>query len=180
MRCSLAGGLSGPVSQGRCRGVTPAAPQPPGRGGGCPPPLPQIRTCAINASGSSGHGLACAVLPGGVTGTRYRALCPGRGARRRTRVPAPPSLHGVPAQRFPRFRGTMRHSDSLTAVSANSLGGVAGRYPPRACLRLSHSARRRPGARGFTVRQPPDRALSRRSRRASQVPGRPWCAYAVF
>jgi len=30
----------------------------PGRGGSCLPPLPQIRTCAINASGSSHRGLA--------------------------------------------------------------------------------------------------------------------------
>src|SRR5579884_188038 len=30
----------------------------PGRPGGCPPGLPQFRTCAINASGSSGNGLA--------------------------------------------------------------------------------------------------------------------------
>jgi transposase-like protein len=31
----------------------------PGRGGGYSPPLPQIRTCAINASGSSGRRFAC-------------------------------------------------------------------------------------------------------------------------
>jgi len=30
----------------------------PGRRGGCPPRLPQIRTCPIKASGSSGHGFA--------------------------------------------------------------------------------------------------------------------------
>jgi hypothetical protein len=30
---------------------------PPGRSGGCPPELPQIRTCPIKASGSSSHGL---------------------------------------------------------------------------------------------------------------------------
>jgi hypothetical protein len=39
---------------------------PPGRRGGCPPRLPQIRTCPTNASGSSHGGLACAMLPGSV------------------------------------------------------------------------------------------------------------------
>src|SRR5438874_6667830 len=37
---------------------------PPGRGGGFPPPLPQIRTCPFKAFGSSCNGLDCAVLTG--------------------------------------------------------------------------------------------------------------------
>ena len=35
-----------------------ATPWRSGRGGGCPPPLPQIRTCGTPASGSSIHGFA--------------------------------------------------------------------------------------------------------------------------
>ena len=35
----------------------------PGRRGGCPPRLPQIRTCPIKASGSSGHGFAACGTP---------------------------------------------------------------------------------------------------------------------
>src|SRR5262249_47215034 len=104
--------------------------QPPGRGGGCPPPLPQIRTCPFKASGSSGHGLACAVLPDGVKGTRRPGAVSWTGCPPPAPPPAAPSLHGVPTQRFPRFPGTMRHSDSLNVVSANSLWGVADRYLP--------------------------------------------------
>src|ERR1051326_520951 len=37
-------------------GTTPL--ERPGRDGGCPPPLPQIRTCPIEAYGSSSYGLA--------------------------------------------------------------------------------------------------------------------------
>ena len=46
----------------------------PGRGGSCLPPLPQIRTCPIKASGSSSHGFAALGDTGhGRTKTRSKA-----------------------------------------------------------------------------------------------------------
>jgi hypothetical protein len=88
--------------------------QGPGRGGGCPPPLPQIRTCPIKASGSSRHGFVCrrAIRErDGNRGPRYDALAlvPAHGSATRHPLPSPGSAR--PA--FPWLAGTMRCSDVL-------------------------------------------------------------------
>jgi hypothetical protein len=66
----------------------------PGRPGSYLPGLPQIRTCAINASGSSGRGLTCAVLPVVVSWTVDRGpkpphCCPPTVPRPSTPFPPP-------------------------------------------------------------------------------------------
>src|ERR1700676_5663349 len=66
---------------------------------------------------------------------------------------APPSLHWVPAVRFPSFNGTMERSDSLRTVSPRFVCASLGDTIPCACVRLSDRVRRRPGAGDFTVWQ---------------------------
>jgi hypothetical protein len=66
----------------------------PGRPGGHPPGLPQIRTCPIKASGSSRRGLACPLLPVAVPWTAYRGpmpprCCPTTAPRRGAPFPPP-------------------------------------------------------------------------------------------
>ena len=102
----------------------------PGRGRGCPLPLPLIRTCPVKASGSSHHGLACAVLPISVTWTAPGVQSPRPVSHRSVRDEAPPSLHRVPAHGFPAFDGTMRRSDSLTP-SPHASFRFAWRYRSR-------------------------------------------------
>src|SRR2546423_6635937 len=86
---------------------------------------------------------------------------------------------GSPRDGFPDFSGTMRCSDSLRTFSPRFVGASLGDTIPCACVRVSVQVRRRPGAWGITVWQPLA-SMSRWSRRASQVPGEPCCAYAVF
>ena len=89
----------------------------PGRCGDCSPQLPQIQTCAINASGSSRHGLTCAWLPGGVLFTAPR------GSESPTCRPPPDPRRGAPFPRpgprrtgSPAPHGTMERSDSLRTL----------------------------------------------------------------
>jgi len=121
----------------------------PGRRGDCSPRLPQIRTCPIKASGSSGCGLTCAVLPGGFTLTAPGALCPLPVAFQQFRNQASPSLSWVPTHGFPnrlRYYETLRLPvNRPAALRFASLG----RTIPRACFRLSAQVRRRPGAGSF-------------------------------
>jgi hypothetical protein len=98
------------------------------------------------------------------------APCPG--------APFPPRGARAQVSPLPRYYGALRLPGARPA--SLPLGGCSAVTLPRACVRLSVQARRRPGARGVGVRPPPGRSLSRRRARASQVPGRPWCAYAVF
>ena len=73
----------------------------------------------------------------------------------------------------------MRRSDSLPPFPPASVS-FGWQYPSRcACLRFSRLARRRPRGLELWVR-PPLPLLSRWSRRISQVPGEPSCAYALF
>jgi hypothetical protein len=90
-------------------------------------------------------------------------------------LPPPGPRARVP--RLLRYYGALRFpGDRLAALRWPSLGDTT----PCAWVRLSRQARRRPGARGFAVWQPPRQRFSRWSRRASQVPGGPRCACAVF
>src|SRR5262249_43723227 len=88
-----------------CASISPQSPTPsPGRPGGCPPGLPQIRTCPIKAYGSSSHGFAPSLrYPRPFRGQGAEARCPRPGARRRVRDPALPSLRRVLAGRVPRL-----------------------------------------------------------------------------
>jgi hypothetical protein len=62
----------------------------PGRRRGCPRRLPQIRTCPIKASGSSGHPYAAGrrnrPTPAGLTSAEVGAEAPRRGWRRRSAI----------------------------------------------------------------------------------------------
>jgi hypothetical protein len=84
----------------------------PGRGGSCPPPLPQIRTCAINASGSSRHGFAKPPrYPLTLRLPALRAQSPYPVAFQRSRNEASPSLRRVRAAGVPllqRYYETLR------------------------------------------------------------------------
>jgi hypothetical protein len=74
----------------------------------------------------------------------------------------------------------MKCSDSLSAVTPASLS-FAGRLPvSRASVFVSPVEPMPLGGQELWQRQLPGRLLSRGSSRASQVPGEPWCAYAVF
>ena len=162
----------------------------PGRGGSRLPPLPQIRTCPIKASGSSCHGLAAHGCPRAAgrqlrylllfRGHRSRSLPTGHVSSQQFRDTAPPSLRRVPAGRVPRPR---RYYEALRFPTDHPVRlrlSFAGQYPPvRLCSSLP-PARRRPGDLGYSGLATPCQSLSRGSRRASQVPGEPPCAYAVF
>ena len=110
----------------------------PGRRGGYPPRLPQIRTCTLNASGSSRCGIAVPHTTRSFRGdtlVRHGVL----GV-----VPTPRPQRGTPfAPRgpegpFPRFNATMGRCDSLPSsrrTSFPSLGDTFG-----SSLRSSPSA----------------------------------------
>ena len=90
----------------------------PGRRGGYPPRLPQIRACALNAPGSSrcGRSLSLTRL-GRFAVTRWRGtvsspIVPTAGPQR-----GAPSLHGV-GRAVPRFNATMEHCDFLCLLAA--------------------------------------------------------------
>ena len=68
----------------------------PGRPGGCPPGLPQIRTCPIRAYGSSSQGFASQRYPLALRERDIRARCPCLVSRQRVLDEASPSLDGVP------------------------------------------------------------------------------------
>ena len=67
--------------------------------------------------------------------------CFGRLSLQRCHLPVPPSLHGVSWAQFPRFGGTMRHSDSSPPIPPRFVA-FARRYHPSTC----GSLRRTPGA----------------------------------
>src|SRR6516165_7468100 len=62
---------------------------------------------------------------------------------------------GSPRVGFPDLLGSMRRSDSRRTFSPRFVGASRDDTTPCACVRLSVQARRRPGARGFVVWQPP-------------------------
>ena len=75
-----------------------------------------------------------------------RIRCRGDGTQprcvaQRCHLPVPPSLHGVSWAQFPRFGGTMRHSDSSPPIPPRFVA-FARRYHPSTC----GSLRRTPGA----------------------------------
>jgi hypothetical protein len=154
----------------------------PGRRGDCSPRLPQIRTCPIKASGSSSHGLAarsairwCFVDTG--SGFCAPTLFPPSGSA--TRRPRPSA--GFPRVGFPGLAGTMRRSDSLRTFSPRFVCASLGdTIPRRLCSLRSGPTTTTWGQGPSGTAVPRRRSMSRWSRRASQVPGEPWCAYAVF
>ena len=131
---------------------------PPGRSGGCPPELPQIRTCPIKASGSSGHGLAAhggapARDPLLVRGHGSRFQCTGHVSLQRLRNAAPPSLHRVLAGGVPRLR---RYYEALRFPAAVSPRFVVLRVAIPPCAPLFAPTRQcaYPADRGLGIRFP--------------------------
>ena len=96
------------------------------------------------------------------------------------RNPAPPSLHRVPAGRFPGFIGTVGRSDSLPSIPPHFVA-FAWRY--RCCAPVLRS-RRRPSAavagQGLSLPGYPSFRVSCGGGRASQVPGEPHCGHALL
>ena len=103
----------------------------PGRSGGRPPPLPQIRACPIKAPGSSRHGFASRHAIGwlsGYSGSRLRVLglVPTNSSAARHPLPFPGSARLA----FPCFAGTMRCSDSLPPSRLTCLRSAIPRVAP--------------------------------------------------
>ena len=73
----------------------------------------------------------------------------------------------------------MQCSDALPLLSPRFLSSLDDTIPC-ACIRLSHEARRRPGAWSFRVWQLHNASLQNGNDRDSQVPGEPLCAHAMF
>ena len=67
-----------------------------------------------------------------VTWRRDPTWCVGRLSLQRCHLPVPPSLHGVSWAQFPRFGGTMRHSDSSPSIPPRFVA-FARRYHPSTC-----------------------------------------------
>src|SRR5262249_8042067 len=132
---------------------------PLGRPGGCPPGLPQIRTCPTKAYGSSSHGFALRsaircrfvnrVLRLGVL-----ARSPDSGSVTRPSLPSA----GSARSEFPDFHGTMEDSDPCHPVSTDSCARPA--IPPRVWPFAPAAPRRRggrPGVSGSVPRRPTER-----------------------
>lgn len=168
-----------------------------GRPSGYPPGPPQIRTCAIRASGSSTSRIhhrirnssrnpyanasadTCFPIDDMLTRvSRHRVL--DRFPAYDTHSPASPSLHRVPSDsRFPDFTTTMTCSDSRCPIPADFYWSQAGTTSVVAhSLRsgIDHYARR-PGEFGFGFS---DCRFSGGEHRASQVPGEPPCQHALL
>jgi len=89
----------------------------PGRSGGYPPELPQIRTCTLNASGSSRCGIAVPHTTRSFRGdtlVRHSVLGVVPTPRPQRGTPFAPRGPGGP---FPRFNTTMGRCDSLPSIS---------------------------------------------------------------
>src|SRR5438552_508674 len=82
---------------------------------------------------------------------------------------------------FPGLVSTMRRSDSLRTFSPRLVCASLGDTIPRRLYSLHSGPTTAAWGRGPSgLAVPLRQQLSRWSRRASQVPGEPWCAYAVF
>jgi hypothetical protein len=150
-----------------------------GRDGSYLPPLPQIRTCPIKASGSSGHGLACRELSVVVALTRHPVsmhrpcfppTVPQPGASF-----SPPGPCGV----VPRLQ---RYYEALRFPAPVSPRFVVLRLAiPRCASVVCSPPIQNAQSVGQGLRVPvPSPDWHRGECRASQVPGEPWCASAVF
>jgi hypothetical protein len=151
----------------------------PGRPGSFLPGLPQIRTCATHASGSSRSGFAnrCAIRCGSVyefVGFDDPYPFPRSGSAPRQPLPSP----GSGRLPFPCFSGTMSHSDALPPILPHFVS-FAWQYHPARLYSSLPQARRRLGTWSFRDWQPPGQQKSGDDR-ASQVPGELSCAYALF
>lgn len=95
------------------------APAKPGRPGGCPPGLPQIRTCPIKASGSSIRGFALRPRdPEELHAQGFESRCTRPVSRLRDRGQAPPWLRRVPVGPVPRLHSYYEVLRTPTALSA--------------------------------------------------------------
>jgi hypothetical protein len=153
---------------------------------------PQIRTCAINASGSSTDGLAARpsnlcrgrpstpdAIPCGYGDRRgshrgLRLVPPTRSVRRQR-----PSLPRVLRGAFPGCHGTTALCDSLGPSRRTRLPSP-GATLRCACPFAPVGPGRPTAGLGCVSRSPPPAAVRREARRASQVPRQPRCPLALF
>ena len=152
----------------------------PGRPGDYSPGLPQIRTCAINASGSSVMesqirfaSRECFVNP--KSWYDAPAGCPTHDSMTAISLPST----GSPRFRFPGFLGTTKMCDFLPPSRRASLPslGATRRCVPSFC---SSGPRTRDPRPGVQLRSPLPDLIRLEMVRTSQVPGGPSCLYAVF
>ena len=103
-----------------------------------------------------------------VSRLEVRGICPsGRSVHR-----PPPSLHGVPWGRFPRFRGTMQRLRRL--VSTPRFVAFARRFHPDASsFAPREHGRHAPEARTISSAAPVDRVSKMESTRPPRFPGEP-------
>src|SRR5262249_12039142 len=147
----------------------------PGRPGGRPPGLPQIRTCPIKAYGSSRHGFTLPLRypwPLRVPGTRLGVL--DRFPDHRAVTRRPPSLHRVPAVRVPRLRQYYEGAPTPAAPSRRTLV-LARQYPRCAGCFAPSGLRHRSGGQEFSGSATPrGRSKDAGERQVSPVAGEPW------
>jgi len=161
----------------------------PGRRRSCLRRLPQIRTCPIKAYGSSATDYATRRRNGppawANAAIRWSAVDTLGGYKAPGVFPStgPMARHSLPSTGFrwllfPCFHGTMKCSDLLPSFSPRFVLPSLGDTVPCACLRS-----RKPDAGlgpGVLRLVTPDQLCRHGDDRNSQVPGEPWCAYAVF
>ena len=147
------------------------------------PGLPQIRTCPIQASGSSVYGFAarrCRTVTHPVVAAIFRCfvkmvsrldvrgICPSGSSV----VRPPPSLHGVPWGRFPRFTGTMQRLRRL--ASPRRFVAFARRcHPDASSFAPWTHGRHAPRARTISSAAPVDRVSRMESTRPPRFLGNP-------
>ena len=149
-----------------------------------PPSLPQIRTCGFPASGSSEAWVCYATK----TPSRTRWSSPALlsvavslrrlpGSMSRSSVPPTVPCSGAPFPpqgplgRFPRFSGTMRHSDCLPSISPRFVA-FAWRYRPAPTRSLPSSGGAPWTSLGFDHRSP-DRNNATETTSPPGFPGNP-------
>jgi hypothetical protein len=154
-----------------------------GGSGGFPPGLPQTRTCATHAYGSSGYGFTPPRYPSVFHGYVSEAQSPRRSSSQRFRNPTPPSLHRVSAGSDVPASSVLRGATTPGRPFRRASFSFAWRYHPYTLFSFSHRrgvTRRGPGDFALRRRGLPIRLLSTGDDRVSHVPREPSCAYALF
>jgi hypothetical protein len=144
------------------------------------PGLPQIRTCAFSAYGSSLHGFTSRLaIRGHFVDTVLEARSPRRVSCPRFRAKLPPSLPGSPRYRFPWIIGTMRRCDFLPALPPHFVA-FAWRYHSVRLDSLPSPKTQQRQAWSVGVRPPHGRRVPVETTGSPKFLGNPNCFCAMF